>query len=151
MSLDVWLEEQSPVKNNSSGIFIRENGQTKEISLEEWQKRYPGKKPIIVKQEAETITLFHYNITGNLRKMAEETNEIFEKALWSPDELNINTAKDLISYLRLGIAYLVIDKDRLIRFNPSNGWGNYDNLLELAETYLQACKDNPGATVCIWK
>lgn len=36
--------------NIGSGIFIREFGQTKEISEEEWYRRYPGVEPVRVKQ-----------------------------------------------------------------------------------------------------
>ena len=44
MSLDVWLTVDEPiVKPASSGIFIRENGANKEISVDEWNARFPDR------------------------------------------------------------------------------------------------------------
>ena len=44
MSLDVYLNQKGAcLSKKSSGIFIRENGETKEISAEEWNKKQPHK------------------------------------------------------------------------------------------------------------
>lgn len=37
----------------NSGIFVRENGMTKEISREEWDRRNPGREPVRVIKENE--------------------------------------------------------------------------------------------------
>ena len=43
MSLDVYLiTKESQIKKASSGIFVRENGQTKEITQEEWNAKNPN-------------------------------------------------------------------------------------------------------------
>lgn len=48
MSLDVYLNDSKAIKKAaSSGIFIRENGSTKEISAEEWNIQFPGHSPYI--------------------------------------------------------------------------------------------------------
>lgn len=41
MSLDLYIISKEPVKHKGTGIYIRENGQTKELSLEEANKLYP--------------------------------------------------------------------------------------------------------------
>lgn len=42
MSLDLYIISKKPVKHKGTGIYIRENGQTKELSLEEANKLYPN-------------------------------------------------------------------------------------------------------------
>lgn len=42
MSLDVCLTTPHIIHRETSGIFVRENGQTKEISRSEWDERNPG-------------------------------------------------------------------------------------------------------------
>jgi hypothetical protein len=87
------------------------------------------------------------NITHNLNKMAMEAG-IYEY-LWRPDELGITKASELIEPLRTGLAVLRSDPARFMKFNPPNGWGNYDNLVAFATEYLEACESNPDAEVSI--
>lgn len=50
MSLDVYLTlRDAPSRKAEDRIYIREDGQTKEISFEEWNKRFPGREPVVVK------------------------------------------------------------------------------------------------------
>jgi hypothetical protein len=52
MSLDVYLITKEPqIKKASSGIFVRENGQTKEITQEEWNAKNPNNEPVRFEQE----------------------------------------------------------------------------------------------------
>ena len=52
MSLDVYLITKEPqIKKASSGIFVRENGQTKEITQEEWNAKNPNSEPVKFEQE----------------------------------------------------------------------------------------------------
>ena len=46
MSLDVYLIGTEKRKSESSGIFVREGGQTIEISEEEWKQRNPNQTPV---------------------------------------------------------------------------------------------------------
>lgn len=89
--------------------------------------------------------VFWRNITHNLNKMAMEAG-IYE-VLWRPEEINVDVAEQLIPLLEAGLDNLVSNPDKFRQFNPSNGWGNYDNLVEFVSAYLQACKDNPDAKV----
>ena len=142
MSLDVYLEG-APANNSGSGIFIRENGQTREISRTEWNEHFPGSEPVIAKLEPDEC--YSDNITHNLTKMAEAAG-IYQH-LWQPEEINITTASQLIEPLTAGLATLRAEPDRFRVLNPSNGWGNYEGLVQFVADYLAACQDNPTATI----
>lgn len=144
MSLDVYLSNPEVESEFGSGIFIRENGSVREISREEWDERFPNTEPVVMESDDDTI-VYSANITHNLGKMASEAG-IYEY-LWRSDELNIVKAYQLIDYLEKGLTLLKSDPERFKKFNPSNGWGSYDGLVEFTENYLQACKDNPNSDV----
>ena len=148
MSLDVYLITDIPqIKKASSGIFIRENGETKEITIEEWNKLHPNTEPIVFKEdvELETPIVFHGNITHNLNHMANQAGIYNE--LWQPDEININTAKELIEPLREGLHKLKSNPNKYKQFNPANGWGSYEGLVKFIDNYLNACYQYPNATI----
>lgn len=140
MSLDITLKG-----NNKShfGIFIRENGRTKEVSLEEWIKRNPGREPLLAMTSG---CCWSGNITHNLAEMADEVVNLY-KALWEPEEIGIFKAKDAVPFLRCGIDNLKKNPEHFKKFNPKNGWGDYDVLIEFINEYLTACEENPEAEI----
>ncbi len=89
--------------------------------------------------------VYSRNITHNLGKMAAEAG-IYE-ALWRPEEINVATAEQLVPLLEAGLETLRADPERFKKFNPENGWGDYEGLVNFVEAYLQACKENPDAEV----
>ena len=89
--------------------------------------------------------VFEWNITHNLGQMAREAG-IYE-ALWRPEEINVTTAEQLVPLLETGLEKLKADPIRFRRFNPENGWGNYEGLVKFVEKYLEACIENPDAEV----
>lgn len=147
MSLDVYLEsDDARGQPERWTIFIREDGGNKEISLEEWNRRYPGKQPVLCKVGGdESRELFSRNITHNLGKMAGAAG-IYE-ALWRPEEINVTHAKQLIEPLTLGLKRLRSDPDHFKAHNPENGWGTYEGLLAFVDDYLKACIADPDAKV----
>jgi hypothetical protein len=150
MSLDVWLEASTPPMDprGGSGIFIRRNGETVEISREEWDAHFPGQEPVTLTAEyGVDCTVYERNITHNLGKMADAAGVY--KAMWWPEEIGIATAKQLIDPLTIGLEALRADPEKFKAFNPSNGWGNYDGLVGFVESYLDAAKRYPEATVRI--
>ncbi len=172
MSLDVYLTIEDKVKKNkTSGIFIRENGKNVEISHEEWNERYPNHEPVALlnNEEDETHEVYHSNITHNLGLMAKEAG-LYE-ALWRPhllreeynnpnDDHNIEMefeescsikALELIEPLRQGLHNLKINPNKFKKFNPENGWGSYDTLVEFAQKYLDACYEYPNSKVEVWR
>jgi len=146
MSLDVYLLVKKPIiKKASSGIFVRENGQTKEITQEEWNGRNPDRKPATFQQEeTETKEVYSANITHNLGKMAMDAC-IYEH-LWRP---NVLKANELIEPLRQGLHNLKSEPERYKKFNPENGWGSYEVFVEFIEKYLNACYQYPDSEVMV--
>jgi hypothetical protein len=71
--------------------------------------------------------IYDANITHNLGRMAKEAG--FYQALWRPEEIGIEKAKDLIPYIRNGINKMIEDPDYYKQFDSPNGWGLYDNFL----------------------
>ena len=167
MSLDVYLiTKEAQTKKASSGIFVRENGQTKEITQEEWNAKYPNIESVkFYQEEQETKEVYSANITHNLNTMADKAG-IYE-ALWRPHRLkegynipennheaeckfedeNKTTAKDIIPLLEKGLTDLKARPEYFKTFNPSNGWGTYEGLVSFVENYLNACIEYPGADV----
>jgi len=148
MSLDVELRIDSSIVKSSSGIFIRDNGQTREISASEWNQRYPDRQIDVAEYEEsfyETDLVFNYNITHNLNRMADAAG--LYDCLWRPDENGIDTAKQLIEPLRQGLHLLKLNPEEYKKYNPENGWGSYEGLVTFVEKYLDACYKYPDAKV----
>jgi hypothetical protein len=149
MSLDVYLtvSGDSVESPSSEKIFVRENGQTIEISREEWDERFPGREPATVWVEPKCGEVFSANVTHNLNEMAAGAG-IYEH-LWRPDEIGISKAAQLIEPLKDGLALLQSEPDRFKAFNPPNGWGSYDGFVHWVARYLEACCQFPDAEVSV--
>ena len=87
------------------------------------------------------------NITHNLGKMAKEAG-IYE-ALWRPEEIEKTQASEITELLEKGLADLTARPEHFKQFNPENGWGKYETLVEFVTEYLQACMEYPDATILI--
>lgn len=150
MSLDVYLVIKGSQNFNEGhkAIFIREKGQTKEITRREWNERYPDKEPVYIKIAGVTDEVYTANITHNLAKMAGHVECLYQ-ALWRPEDLNIKNAKELIPHLEDGLRLLNNDPDKYKKFNPVNGWGNYERLVSFIKSYLRACRNYPKAEVWV--
>lgn len=146
MSLDVHLTLRG-VQHLDSGphIFVREDGQTKEITRAEWDARYPGREPVMTETASDDDEVYSANITHNLNRMAEEAGIYYP--LWRPEEIGVTIARQLIDPLEAGLQLLVSDPHRFEQYNPSNGWGSYDGLVSFVHDYLAACKEYPEAEV----
>lgn len=148
MSLDVYLTADVPptAPTDGSGIFVRRNGQTVEMSRAEWDCAFPNQEPVILTAEADVNTgVYSANITHNLGKMADAAG-IYEH-LWRPDEIGVTKAGELIDPLTEGLARLKSDPAKYEQFNASNGWGLYEHFVPFVERYLTACKQYPNALV----
>lgn len=89
--------------------------------------------------------LFSQNITHNLGAMAREGG--FYEKVWRPEESGVATAVDLIEPLTRAIADMKADPERFKKHNAPNGWGLYEHFVPWLQNYLDACKENPEATV----
>lgn len=149
MSLDVYLNVKE-MQTIAAGprIFIRENGRTLEIDRAEWDRRNPGIEPVTC-QSQESDRVYQRNITHNLNSMADAAG--IYRELWRPDEIGITIAGQLVEPLRAGLARLEADPAKFRAFNPSNGWGDYEGLVDFVTEYLAACERWPEAEVQVWR
>ena len=146
MSLDVYLNLPGFSEPSfHSGIFIRRNGATVEVSREEWETLHPGREPMVSDIAMDDGEVYHGKITHNLYAMANEAN-LYE-VLWHPDKLGFTTAGQLVPLLTDGLALLLDQPERFKALNPANGWGSYDGLVRLVREYLAACIAHPEALV----
>lgn len=91
------------------------------------------------------VEVYEDNITHNLGAMAEAAELYYP--LWRPEEISITTAYQLVPVLKAGLERLKKDPEKFKALNPSNGWGDYDGLVNFVEEYLDSCKDNPDAII----
>lgn len=174
MSLDVSLIVKEPVGAKGTGVFVRENGTTRELTREEVAAHWPD--AVVAEQEYETDCVYSGNITHNLASMASEAGVYL--ALWRPGEMlapdihaaivaqqelgNYHNAggayeleialptahgRDLIAPLEAGLRKLQADPAHYKQFNSPNGWGMYEHFVPFVAEYLGACRAYPDATV----
>ena len=91
------------------------------------------------------VNVHEGNITHNLNKMAKEAG-LYEY-LWRPEEVGITRSSQLIRPLKKGLNELKRHPEKYAKFNPDNGWGDYDGLVKFVEGYLNACINNKDATI----
>lgn len=100
------------------------------------------------------------NITHNMGNMAKHVPITFEleeemysdtlyQYVWRGDEVSkyvCNT--DVMSNVLIsGIQYMIGNRNKLLQYNPENGWGNYDDFLDWLITYKRNCDENPNCTI----
>jgi hypothetical protein len=139
MSLDVSLISKTPTTKKGTGVFIRENGKTKELTVEEVHEKFPN---AVVEENKE---VYWANITHNLGKMAGEAG-IYE-ALWRPEEIGATKASDIIPILEKGFEDMKAKPEYYKQFDSPNGWGLYVHFLPWVESYLNACREYPDAII----
>jgi len=91
------------------------------------------------------LTIHHENITHNLAEMAGHAGLYLP--MWRPETLGISRAWQLRMFLVPSLAQLKMNPAYFQTFNPKNGWGDYETLLETVENLLFACERNPQARV----
>lgn len=143
MSLDVYLISENPIIKKGTGVYARISGETRELSIDEVKDRYPNSA--IEEQEYQTNEVFSANITHNLTEMASEAGVY--KYLWEPEEMGKTEAKELIKPLGQGLHRLKLEPEKYKSFNPSNGWGSYEELVRFVSNYLDACRQFPEAKI----
>lgn len=146
MGLDIELVVNEPIKKTSTGIYVRQGGKNRELSLAEAKELYPDAD--IKLHETFENCVYSDNITHNLNVMAEAVG-LYE-VLWHPrrvfgDEVRELKAKTLVPYLASGFEKLISQRTELEKLNPSNGWGNYDGLVKFVLHLMVACIEHPEA------
>lgn len=89
------------------------------------------------------VDIDSFNVTHNLGAMARACG-LYEP-LWRPEEHfpEPNIARDLIDPVRYGLSVLLADPTHYRTFDPENGWGNYDILVEFVTDVLNALESYP--------
>lgn len=158
MSLDIYLKSETPVLRKGTGVFVRDSGSTRELqTIREVENYFPDADTSHIQEfEYETNEVFQANITHNLGEMADKAG--IYNALWRPyrliyegyefkdydeeskfEESVTIKAKQLIKPLREGLHKLLDNPEEYKKYNPDNGWGTYEQLVELVKNYLDAC------------
>ena len=143
MSLDVSLIVKTSITQKGTGVFVRENGQNRELTVKEVTEKFPD--AVISENEIETNYVFSSNITHNLGGMADKAGIYY--ACWRPEEIGCKFAKDIIQLLEKGLSDMKRRPEYYKQFNSPNGWGVYDNFVPWIEEYLEACKKYPEAEI----
>lgn len=166
MSLDITLHNPTTVTKKGTGVYIRENGATRELQTVEEVKTYFPDADLTEIQETsyDTDIVFTGNVTHNLGEMAEKAD--LYHALWRPyrlisgdktwdsydaerefEDSTVIKAQQLIDPLFKGLEELKAHPKVYEALNPKNGWGNYEQLKGLTRDYLIACLTYPDAIV----
>jgi hypothetical protein len=95
--------------------------------------------------KVQLVEVFSANITHNLGVMAKEAG--IYKHLWSPAEINITYAAQLIKPLKAGLELMKKEPERFKKFDAENGWGTYKQFVSWVEDYIKACKQYPNAKI----
>lgn len=143
MSLDVSLRLDTPITKKGTGVFVRENGTNKELTVEEVREKFPN--AVIEENEFESEYVFDANITHNLGEMADKAG--IYKACWRPEEIGAKRASDILPLLEKGYADMKARPEYYKQFDSPNGWGLYVHFLPWLEKYLNACKNYPDAII----
>ena len=154
MSLDITIISPEPIKKKSTGVYVRINGRTCELTKEEAIAYFPDVDPnTIIEEEIETNEFWYGNITQNLTEMAEDCLSFEEEyqhynlydLLWRDTQVPFTGV-----YLNIYIAHLAYclyilknDPDHFKKFNPKNGWGTYEQLVNFVEEFIKALVTMP--------
>lgn len=98
-----------------------------------------------LEDDFEEARLSSLNITHNLNNMAKAAG-LYE-VLWRPEEIGISTASQIIAPLEKGISELVANPDKYRAFNPSNGYGSYEDFVRFCRSVLDNCRKHPDAVI----
>ena len=98
-------------------------------------------------------SVFSWNVTHNLGEMARQVDvgddlNLYQ-VLWRPDEHELTLAHEIADYLHVGWMTLTAEPEKYKAFNPPNGWGSYEGLVEFVANYRDACYENPFAELAV--
>jgi hypothetical protein len=92
--------------------------------------------------KAEIVSM---SITHNLTEMAEACG--LYSLMWEAEGKEV---KDLVLPLKQAIKELKNNPEKYKKYNPKNGWGDYEGLLKVAMEFYKECFRNRNKNVTIW-
>jgi hypothetical protein len=96
-------------------------------------------------QDGNEHCVLDVNITHNLNTMADAAG--IYKALWRPEEIGAERAKDVADLLRVGLVNLKASPWKYVQYNDEDGWGTYEQFIPFVEEVLEACDQYPSARI----
>lgn len=142
MGLDLSIEAENYHVHKTTGVFIRANGCNIELkTIEEVKAHFPD-YDISHIQEYEYMDniIWDRHITHNLYEMACHVvinNISLGSLLWNPIENGYYYAnKEYIYYLNECLKLLIKNKKELEKYNPKNGFGNYNTLFDFLNSLV---------------
>ena len=162
MSLDLYINSNTPVLHRGTGVYIRKNGETIELNTKQEVLTYfPNVNPDNIKEKTyEDNEYFHMNLTHNLVEMASQCRVIgtcnygsesavvtLHDLLWHPeDNLKVKTPTlDYLEDVMQCYKHLLENPEVYRQYNPANGWGSYEGLIRNTKKFivaLQSISDN---------
>lgn len=140
MSLDLKIRTNKLIRHVSTGVYIRENGETIELkTIEDIKKYFPDKDISHIQEQVYyDDKIWTRNITHNLTDMASQViinNSVnLYKLLWRPKENGFEfVTNEYVECINQALSILKVNKTELEIYNPKNGWGNYNCLLSFVE------------------
>ena len=149
MSLDLYITSKTSVRKRGIGVYVRENGRTRELrTLNEVIDHFPNADVSHIQEYVyETDEIWHENITHNMTKMADHVpvgKLTLYDYLWSPEEHGFKTvSEDYLKGVFEGLLYLKKHKEELLPFEPridpktGERWGNYDLLVSFCASLVK--------------
>lgn len=137
MSLDLYLTTKTKRQHVGTGVFIRENGKNIELqTIEEVKAHFPDIDTSNIEERMyETNELFCKSISNNLGEMARHVpcnggkNNLYQ-FLWRQYEHNVTRVTEQYrECIAECLSYMLLHRSELDQYNPSNGWGSYEGLL----------------------
>lgn len=99
------------------------------------------------------VTVYSGNITNNLIEMVSAFGKNYYLVLWYPEQLEALIgvidiqAKDLLFFYEEILNELIKNRKEYERYNSTNGWGTYDDLLIFLVQLISYCYKYPKAVV----
>lgn len=153
MSLDLYIRSKTPVRKRGTGVYIRENGKTRELkTVAEVKEYFPDADLSDIKmQEFETNDLWHENITHNMGKMASHVpvgEQTLYMYLWRPEEIGFtHVTAEYVQGVFTGLLYLKAHKDEILQYlppiHPETGkrWGSYEQLVDFCVSLVNCLNE----------
>ena len=110
------------------------------------------------------VQVAHYSLTHNLNTLcshipvgtttkytsatdSEQEELSLYSILWRADEHCLYTPNDIREYLITGLTYLETNYNDLLQYNPDNGWGHIDQVIEVTRKLIADCRIYPDASL----
>lgn len=155
MSLDLYINSNTPVLHRGTGVYVRKGGETIELKTKQEVLIYfPDVNPEDIEEKTyEDNEYFHMNLTHNLTEMASQCRVIgtcnydadsaivtLYDLLWHPkDNLKVETPTfDYLEDVMQCYKKLLEKPEFYKQYNPENGWGSYEGLVRNTKKFIIA-------------